>query len=852
LAQVVLARIVRGMAKGKRNALQEAAAAKGQRRLVFRANQLHGDDAAQQVVDGGQNCPEANACEDRGEMAASEAASPERCRGVRSPERVACASEHSSNEKGAPARMMSSVPGVQTPGSGSDAPSLTLKRKGGEEDGDVDAVESTAQKYRRLDRSPSPVHIGPAALPRQTKAARIGNQGGTAAQHTPVPPVPDRTEQHTLAPSPPPVQEERTVQQAPAAPPVPPVQEERTVQHAPPVPPAQEERTEQQAPAAPPVQEERTVQHAPPAPPAQEERTEQHTSLPPVPPVQEERTVQHPPPAPPALEERTEQHAPPAQEERAEQHAPPVPPVQEERTEQHAPPAPPVQGAMEKVAKTGFPVSERLDSLQLPGDAAAKQESSTKMGVDKTRREGMAAKISSLRQRLAAKRGSGLHDMPGQAEMANEVKKAPENRADYHKNLGMGMALRWQLTFEKEESERLLPERLPQSPAKVARPSTPHAPKPGVVTPPSRAGKVAEADNSRPMRTCTPTPPPRHNPQKVAASAEGPDEDQRGGKGELSSVKELRAMLTQHGISCRDCLEKADLEARWQRFEELRSRPLRTLRALCAKACAEGLLQSDPSAEECARHLMQPPRKTVSSDSLASSHGSSTSSIATLNPVAASLVQRIHSLDQSAFRSKASWGFAVLDTHEHTLPAVQKAHRNHMRVLHPDKIMVNTAEVSDAIEMLRQARQACEQGLSMKDPPATPARLRGTVLCSTAGQRRIRIEWQPYGSNKAMYGSHAPLQRYIIAAMNPEFGRVLPVATLESEYSQEQQKFIPIEEISSHVLAEEELLKMAWLFNRPSTTVQVAAANEAGQSSWAVLQVQMPQGLASRGPGRRY
>eukprot|EP00971_Amphidinium_carterae_P041389 812582-Amphidinium_carterae.1 len=86
-------------------------------------------------------------------------------------------------------------------------------------DAKVDAVESTAQKYRRLDRSPSPVHIGPAALPRQTKAARIGNQGGTAAQHTPVPPVPDRTEQHTLAPSPPPVQEERTVQQAPPAPP---------------------------------------------------------------------------------------------------------------------------------------------------------------------------------------------------------------------------------------------------------------------------------------------------------------------------------------------------------------------------------------------------------------------------------------------------------------------------------------------------------------------------------------------------------------------------------------------------------------------------------------------------------
>mmetsp|Transcript_35349 Transcript_35349/g.82613 ORF Transcript_35349/g.82613 Transcript_35349/m.82613 type:complete len:404 (+) Transcript_35349:46-1257(+) len=220
---------------------------------------------------------------------------------------------------------------------------------------------------------------------------------------------------------------------------------------------------------------------------------------------------------------------------------------------------------------------------------------------------------------------------------------------------------------------------------------------------------------------------------------------------------------------------------------------------------------------------------------------------AKMHPAAAALILRINSLDQSRFRCKALWGFAVLDINEHTVSAVQRAHRNHMRLLHPDKILVNTPAVSDAIEHLRQARQCCEQSLSLKSPPLPPAKLRGTVVSSAAGKRRIRVEWQAASkSSSAASLQDAPLRRYIVAALNPEFGRALPVATLESDYNQEQQRFIRVEDLCSYVLAEEDLPKMQWLFNRPSATVQVAAANEIGQSSWAILQMQMPQANSGR------
>ncbi|CAK0865045.1 unnamed protein product [Prorocentrum cordatum] len=67
----------------------------------------------------------------------------------------------------------------------------------------------------------------------------------------------------------------------------------------------------------------------------------------------------------------------------------------------------------------------------------------------------------------------------------------------------------------------------------------------------------------------------------------------------------------------------------------------------------------------------------------------------------------------------------------------------------------------------------------------------------------------------------------------PNSRRPLTIATLEPDYDEELQRFVPVEELTSYLLQETQLEKMPCLFKQALATLQVAAANDAGQSSWA-------------------
>jgi len=81
------------------------------------------------------------------------------------------------------------------------------------------------------------------------------------------------------------------------------------------------------------------------------------------------------------------------------------------------------------------------------------------------------------------------------------------------------------------------------------------------------------------------------------------------------------------------------------------------------------------------------------------------------------------------------------------------------------------------------------------------------------------------------------VRRYVVAAFDPAYGRALTITVLEPDYSEELRRFVSMEELTSYVLAEEDLQKMPKLWTQSAISVQVAAANEAGQSQWATLQV---------------
>ncbi|CAE8670683.1 unnamed protein product, partial [Polarella glacialis] len=211
-------------------------------------------------------------------------------------------------------------------------------------------------------------------------------------------------------------------------------------------------------------------------------------------------------------------------------------------------------------------------------------------------------------------------------------------------------------------------------------------------------------------------------------------------------------------------------------------------------------------------------------------------------------VIRILKLRKDSFPTPAAWGFAVLDvpsTSTHDISAGQRGFRTLMRKLHPDKAGSAAGPgLAQAAEVAREAREAIERGLSLEEPPGAPRNLQYSMLCATAGNRKFKLHWA-----SPEVRPEAPVRRYIVAALDPAYGRPLTAAVLEPDYCEALGRFVSVEDLTSYTLAEQELQKMPSLWQQPSATFHVAAANDKGQSPWAVIQVKL--GSASGAAARR-
>jgi len=320
------------------------------------------------------------------------------------------------------------------------------------------------------------------------------------------------------------------------------------------------------------------------------------------------------------------------------------------------------------------------------------------------------------------------------------------------------------------------------------------------------------------------------------------------------SVKELKARLTAQGLDTSGCLEKADLEQRWQRFEVLRCRPVVLLQAECVAAGHDHaaslvdanslarLLMSDAPAPSVTPVAVAPPGAPVAQHAIDNALGAAEDQVA-----------RIASLRKRSFRSHLAWGFTVLEcgSEDQTASAVQRQYRALMKQLHPDRCG-HIDGLSQAVETVREAKELCLRKLSTQETPHPPEDLQFEVLCDRPGHRRIKLQWDPPDDSE-----NAPVRRYVVAAFDPSYGKALTVTLLEPDYSERLKRFVSVEELNSYVLAEEELEKMPSLFAQDIAELQVAAANEIGQSRWSKIRVPLtlPAGTsgysASKGRGKR-
>eukprot|EP00931_Biecheleriopsis_adriatica_P021634 TRINITY_DN14096_c0_g2_i1.p1 TRINITY_DN14096_c0_g2~~TRINITY_DN14096_c0_g2_i1.p1 ORF type:complete len:793 (-),score=182.60 TRINITY_DN14096_c0_g2_i1:11-2365(-) len=466
---------------------------------------------------------------------------------------------------------------------------------------------------------------------------------------------------------------------------------------------------------------------------------------------------------------------------------------------------------------------------KLPATEVPAHEGSTSR---KRAAPGAAGSASSLRQRLAA-RGTAPPPELGRTRAQKELPKA---------NLATGQSqtqtLKWFPGFAGSMGD------------------SPNASSPARESPPK--GHVATPCRERPQA----------KRGKQESSYESPSPDARdspsgaNGTSAETSIKDLKILLTKWDVDFTGCVEKTELQKLWSRFEELRAKPLSELQASCKAAGVRGKVLQSP--EDCARHLLST-KKAKAPASRGASAGAGTQAMpsspgaaaGSTGPVAAEGVSapaggdavdgvrcarkqeavkevaRILPLRPEAFRSQTAWAQAVLGLSSPVtdLGSVQQAFRTLMRKLHPDRIGESIG-ASQAMELLREAKQYCERALSQLQPPGTPRHVTSATLCGVPGRRRIRLQWQPPECCEG-----APVRRFLVAALDPSYGRALTITILEPEYSEELKRFVSIDELCSFILAEEELQKMQGLFRQAAAVIQVAAANEAGQSAWATLRV---------------
>lgn len=203
---------------------------------------------------------------------------------------------------------------------------------------------------------------------------------------------------------------------------------------------------------------------------------------------------------------------------------------------------------------------------------------------------------------------------------------------------------------------------------------------------------------------------------------------------------------------------------------------------------------------------------------------------------AAREANRILSLQCDSFDSKVDWAFALLDTggaasSSRDPASVQRSFRGLMKKLHPDRVGYSS-DLARAVEMVREAKDVALKHVSEVERPGPPRAFQAATLCAVPGQRRIRLQWLPPEDQKS-----APIRRYIVRVIDPVCGRALTVAVLEPDFIEDLHRFVSVEELGSYVLAEQELHKMPGLWKQSTATVQVAAANEAGESPWTVLKL---------------
>lgn len=296
--------------------------------------------------------------------------------------------------------------------------------------------------------------------------------------------------------------------------------------------------------------------------------------------------------------------------------------------------------------------------------------------------------------------------------------------------------------------------------------------------------------------------------QSGRRSSSEPQSEPSPGKAEVAhpkmpeTVKELKALLSQHNIDFSDCVEKSDLQERWRSFCTQNEVPGRQ-RATASTAPREA--QSSPPAK--------PSTQVTSRDREAQEE-----------------VLRILPLRREAFRTTTEWAFTVLGASREP-GSVQRSYRNLMRKLHPDKVTI-TDGVEKTTALIREAKDLCEKSFSKIVCPGAPRGLRYEVLDREMGHRRYRLRWlAPEGC------AVAPVSRYLVAALDPAYGKPLTITVLEPDYNEELKRFVSVDELTSFVLAEEDLQKMPSLWKQPTATVQVCAANEAGQSPWSKLEI---------------
>ncbi len=334
-------------------------------------------------------------------------------------------------------------------------------------------------------------------------------------------------------------------------------------------------------------------------------------------------------------------------------------------------------------------------------------------------------------------------------------------------------------------------------------------------------------------KTCTPKPSVGdrvdENTSGASAATEAmPAASKPAPEAEGSSVKELNSLLAAQGIDHAGCVEKSDLQALWGRFEMWRQRPLSELQDSCE---VEGGPRFN-SVDECARYLATGTPPVVSSVQRSAPAAQATEAGVPKEQVALREVQRILLLRKESFKSAASWGFAVLDMASTCdVSAVQHAYRSMMRKLRPDRAGQD-AQVARAVGLVREAKEAGERSLSRQEAPLAPRHLWHETLSSVPGQRRFKFHWTPPEDRVS-----APISRYVVAVLDPAYGRALTIAILEPDYSEESRSFVGIESLTAFEFSEEDFQKMPKLWKQTSANVQVAAANKAGQSAWATLQV---------------